>query len=263
MKKTVIAAALASTVFSGAAMAWTAGGTGGNIEIGGNIQVTPYTTPWEVEVGAPAATLDANITKGTKVVMIPVTKAIPVLGIRSKTATFVGAPTINPQIDYRGAVQINNFSNGVTTMTLPVMDADNPATQIGALETKFSAAAVSAYYVLNADDGAQYSTYSDTASSAFYGGVATKIGSVIQDVADAKALLNNLNTQYLANYAVRPSTRSEAPMRAGFVNPKQTYAGAYGAGIQAGQNIKLTLTKPAANDVIKWKASLPVTVSYQ
>ncbi|EHZ6521344.1 fimbrial protein, partial [Salmonella enterica] len=34
MKKTVIAAALASTVFSGAAMAWSAGSNGGNVEIG-------------------------------------------------------------------------------------------------------------------------------------------------------------------------------------------------------------------------------------
>ncbi|EBX6890463.1 fimbrial protein, partial [Salmonella enterica] len=68
MKKTVIAVALASTVFSGAAMAWEASGSGGNIEIGGSIQVTPYSTPWEVMAGAPATSLDANITKGVSVV---------------------------------------------------------------------------------------------------------------------------------------------------------------------------------------------------
>ncbi|HFW1339132.1 TPA: fimbrial protein [Salmonella enterica subsp. enterica serovar Virchow] len=264
MKKTVIAAALASTVFSGAAMAWTAGGTGGNIEIGGNIQVTPYTTPWEVEVGAPANTLNANITKGTSVVMIPVTTAIPVLGIRTKTGdSFHGVDGINPQISYNGAVQIDTFNQGVAAMSLPVVDADNPTTEIGALETQFAAAAVSSWWASDTDKN-QYSTFSDTAGQAFWGGVGKTAASVVPS-ANVLGMMNSLNAQYSANYTSQTVTGFAAPaaMKFSTADALKSFSAAYGAGIQAGTTIKLTLTNPAANDLIKWKASLPVTVSYQ
>lgn len=263
MKKTVIAAALASTVFSGAAMAWTANGTGGNIEIGGNIQVTPYSTPWEVEVGAPAATLDANITKGTKVVMIPVTKAIPVLGIRTVANTpFTGRAGINPQIDYNGAVQIDTFNNGLATMDLPVMDADNPTTQIGAMETKFFAGALTSYNEAKVNRKAAYSTYAEAAGRGFWGGVAKNAAGVATGNS-LTGLLTAINPAYMANFNLNGVTTLSNANFATFISTEMQLSAAYGAGIQSGQNIKLTLTNPAANDVIKWKASLPVTVSYQ
>ncbi|HFW1342580.1 TPA: hypothetical protein ACIAY5_004521 [Salmonella enterica subsp. enterica serovar Virchow] len=263
MKKTVIAAALASTVFSGAAMAWTAAGTGGNIEIGGNIQVTPYTTPWEVQVGSPATNLDANITKGTKVVVIPVTKAIPVLGIRTVSNTpFNGGVGINPQISYNGAVQLHSFVEGDTVMTLPVMDVNNPGKQIGALETSFYAAALSTWRNPTSGDSGQYSTYADTAGQAFWGGVSPDVGGSAQG-RTVVGELTAINPAFVANYNdqsatwTNSATMSFVPV-AGVMN-----TGVYGAGIKSGANIKLTLTQPAANDLIKWKASLPVTVSYQ
>ena len=263
MKKTVIAAALASTVFSGAAMAWTTNGTGGNIELGGNIQVTPYSTPWEVEVGAPAATLDANITKGTSVVMIPVTKAIPILGIRTVTNTpFNGNTGITPQISYNGAVQINNFSEGITVMDLPVMDADNPTTQIGAMETKFYAGALSSWKNNVSGAAEQYSTYADAVGKGFWGGVSKAAGGSAQGrqvIGDVTAI----NPSFVQNYNDQSAPWVNSSMMTFEHIADVTFSGFYGSGIQAGQNIKLTLTKSAANDVIKWKASLPVTVSYQ
>lgn len=41
------------------------------------------------------------------------------------------------------------------------------------------------------------------------------------------------------------------------------YSGAYASGISAQEHIKITLENPAGTDAIVWKASLPVTVSYQ
>ncbi|HGG5774274.1 TPA: fimbrial protein, partial [Salmonella enterica subsp. enterica serovar Oranienburg] len=256
-------AALASTVFSGAAMAWTAGGTGGNIEIGGNIQVTPYTTPWEVEVGAPANTLDANITKGTKVVMIPVTTSIPVLGIRTVSTTpFNGALGINPQIDYNGAVSIDGFNDGSTTMTLPLMDADNPTSQIGILNTSFYAGALSTWK--RSADGAsrKYSTYAATVGQAFWGGVAKNAAGAATG-RNVVGELTAISPAYVANYNDQSATWANASTMTFLPVTDVVNTGVYGAGIKSGTNIKLTLTNPAANDVIKWKASLPVTVSYQ
>ncbi|HGG5774288.1 TPA: fimbrial protein, partial [Salmonella enterica subsp. enterica serovar Oranienburg] len=252
----VIAAALASTVFSGAAMAWTAGGTGGNIEIGGNIQVTPYSTPWEVLVGAPATNLDANITKGTKAVMIPVTKAIPVLGIRTVSGNpFDGAVGISPQINFHNAVRVELFERGITTVSLPVMDADNPTTQIGTMEAPFAAAAHAAN-----SGNRHYDMYAEQAPHAFFGGLPTNLTMVTNDSA---ALVNSILPAATANYNDMGATHYNGIDWSTFANTDTRYSAYYGSGIQAGNNIKLTLTNPAANDVIKWKASMPVTVSYQ
>lgn len=263
MKKTVIAAALVSTVFSGAAMAWTANGTGGNIELGGNIQVTPYTTPWEVEVGAPATTLDANITKGTSVVMIPVTKAIPVLGIRTVTKTpFNGNTGINPQINYNGAVQVDNFNSGTTVMDLPVMDADNPTTQIGTMSTSFFAAALSTWKNGVTNSSEQYSTFAASAGQSFWGGLA-KASAGVQSGHQVIGELTAISPAFVQNYNDQSANWVNAAAMTFNQLTNVSYTGLYGAGIKSGANIKLTLNKAAANDVIKWKASLPVTVSYQ
>ncbi|EAW1071577.1 fimbrial protein [Salmonella enterica subsp. enterica serovar Havana] len=255
MKKTVIAAALASTVFSGAAMAWTAGGTGGNIEIGGNIQVTPYSTPWEVLVGAPATNLDANITKGTKAVMIPVTKAIQVLGIRTVSRNPIdGVAGISPQINFHDAVQLDGFVKGITTVNLPVVDADDPTTQIGIMEAPFAAAAQAAN-----NAGSYYDMYAEQAPHGFFGGLG-KNASKIAD--NGGALVESISTFINDNFNDMGSTNYSKDWTA-FANAGTRYSGFYGSGIQAGNNIKLTLSRPAANDVIKWKASMPITVSYQ
>lgn len=263
MKKTVIAAALASTVFSGAAMAWTAGGTGGNIEIGGNIQVTPYDTPWEVLVGPSQTGLNANITKGVTGVAIPVSKAIPVLGIRTVTKdAFKGGPGIAPCIDYKGAVDISAFKEGITTLSLPVMNADNPGMQIGNMSVKFSAAGkvsmkpTSGSYVANIYEAVS----PEDSSYGFAGGVSRFTSGA---AADAAVLVNSILPSATENFNTQGITTPSKPGQANMGLSDWYYSGYYGAGIPAGSEIKLTLTAPAANDVIKWKASMPITVSYQ
>lgn len=49
-----------------------------------------------------------------------------------------------------------------------------------------------------------------------------------------------------------------------FSNTKHKYSSYYGSGIEAGAKIQITLNQAASGDApIQWKASLPVTVSYQ
>lgn len=146
MKKTLIALAVAaSAVVSGSAMAWTENGTGGAIDLWGILTPVEKVTPWEVKVGDAVSGLDAQIQKGQKEVSITVNKAIPVLGIRNADAHgFKGRKgEIHPQIDYDGAINLNGFSNGVTTLTLNVTTADG--NKLGTLSAPFSSAAVSSW----------------------------------------------------------------------------------------------------------------------
>lgn len=265
MKKTVIAVALASTVFSGAAMAWEASGSGGNIEIGGSIQVTPYSTPWEVEVGAPATTLDTNITKGVSVVNIPVTKPIPVLGIRTAAKTpFIGkVEGISPEINYGAAVDLAKFENSITTLTLPLMDASTANTgNIGTMTAEFAAGARSSSKSMSVGSTAYgYDMFASTSSGkhAFSGGLP---GSVDKLAANSGALGAKVFPGVDANFNAQGVT-SYSNDWMNFAGTATNYSGYYGAGIPANSDIKLTLTAPAANDAIKWKASLPITVSYR
>lgn len=265
MKKTMIALALATTAVSGSAMAWTAGGTGGNVELGGSIQVTPYDTPWEVMVGASQTGLDAHITKGVSAVVIPVPKAIPVLGIRTATKeAFKGAPGITPHIDYKGAVNLGALKAGITTLSLPVMDADNPGTQIGNMSVKFAAAGKVSLKPVDGSHSKQSDIYeivgSSEASSAFAGGVARFAAGA---AADAAVLVNSILPSATENFTTQGLTKPNKVGSIAVNEPGWYYSGYYGAGIPAGSDIKLTLTAPATNDAIKWKASMPITISYR
>ncbi|ENM7303529.1 hypothetical protein AB8N91_004958, partial [Escherichia coli] len=76
MKKTLIALAVAtSAVVSGSAMAWTAGGNGGSVEIGGTLTPETVVLPWEVKTGSNIADLNAKIKKGQSEVDIVASKA--------------------------------------------------------------------------------------------------------------------------------------------------------------------------------------------
>ncbi|ENS4402500.1 hypothetical protein ACE07P_004549, partial [Salmonella enterica] len=253
MKKTVIAVALASTVFSGAAMAWEASGSGGNIEIGGSIQVTPYSTPWEVMAGAPATSLDANITKGVSVVNIPVTKPIPVLGIRTAAKTpFTGAPDLAPQIDFNNSVDFSVAENevGIGELTLDVINKTD-SSKIGTMTAPLFAGAV-----MSRKGGTQGDTYRavavQNALDGFTGGLPVWNKSA---KGNTIARLNELSSEIMANFNKQGLEYDySAGVIADFTDSTASFSSAYGAGIHPNQNIKLTLTAPA-NDAIKWKAS--------
>ncbi|MEC9880291.1 fimbrial protein [Escherichia ruysiae] len=258
MKKTLIALAVAaSAAVSGSAMAWTANGTGGSVDLGGTLTPADVITPWEVKVGAAVNSLDADIRKGDTKVSIPVKKAIPVLGIRTVEVgkTFQGQPGISPQISYGNAVDVNAFENGRVPLTLEVKNAGD--VKIGTLTSTFASGSEASWS--NHDSSGKFNVFAAKPGDGFFGGLA-KSADKISD--SSWAIAASILDEFVANY-----NDQNAPLENNktedFTKNSVKYSSFYGSGIQAGEEIKITLDQPAASDAIAWKASLPVTVSYQ
>ena len=263
MKKTLIALAVAaSAAVSGSAMAWTANGTGGSVDMGGTLNPVDKVTPWEVKTGAAVTGLDADIRKGDKKVDIPVKNAIPVLGIRNfDVAGFSGQTNVDPQISYSGAVDIDGFTGGVTTVTLELKDASNM--KIGTLSAPFSAVGVASWKnISNPGRSGGFNIFSNNAGTAFWGGIGKNVGAIVTNQDSALSLLNSLDSEFTGKFT--NFNRNWVNQEHSFSNLDTTYVSAYGSGIEAGKNITITLDSPAqGDDSIVWKASLPVTVSYE
>ncbi len=260
MKKTLIALAVAaSAAVSGSAMAWEVNGTGGSVNIGGSLTPAENITPWEVKTGAAVTGLDADITKGQSVINIAVDQAIPVLGIRTHTnQPFQGQPGISPQIDYEGAVAIDGFVGGVTTLTLEVKGANGA--KIGSMSVPFSAAGARAYSHDNIQAASSRNLYATAEGQAFFGGLGNSSSAI---ASDAKALVTAIDADIVAKYNSWNLTDVTSSLTDDFKD-SVFYSGFYGSGIESGKSIKFTLDSPAQGDApITWKASLPVTVSYQ
>lgn len=260
MKKTLIALAVAaSAAVSGSAMAWTANGTGDSVVLGGTLTPADVVTPWEVKVGAAVNGLDADIRKGDTKVDISVTNAIPVLGIRTQSAeAFQGQAGISPQIDYHGVVDFSRNEWGNAPVTLEVFD--NSSNKIGSLQTILTTAAV--YSSRGGEDHLQYGGMVATVSGdSFFGGIGDFSSAL--GYSDSVAELSALSNEFLAKYTKQDATY-EVGSTQRFSNVNYTYSAAYGSGIKQGRALKITLDRAATDDApIQWKASLPVTVSYQ
>ncbi|EKY6640206.1 hypothetical protein QFL78_004836 [Escherichia coli] len=236
-------------------MAWTANGTGGSVDLGGTLTPADVVTPWEVKTGDAVTGLNAQIKKGQKTVDIAVDKAIPVLGIRTQTAqAFQGQPGISPQIDYGNAVNVDAFENGRAPVTLEVKDDTN--TKIGTLTTSLGASALVS--VKGPWSGYNHS-YSDTAGQGFFGGLPKNKAQTPNDNIAFRVM-----PEVADHYTNQNVGYSGVDVTTSFTNTAATYSGYYGAGIEQGKIIKITLDQVASGDTpIQWKASLPVTVSYQ
>ncbi|HBJ0052892.1 TPA: hypothetical protein LAL75_001650 [Escherichia coli] len=261
MKKTLIALAVAaSAAVSGSAMAagWEQNGTGGSVDLGGTLTPVEKVTPWEVKTGAAVTGLDAQIQKGQKVVNITVNKAIPVLGIRTveKTA-FQGQAGISPQINYGGVVDVANFSKGYAPLTLDVKDANDA--KIGTATTSILAAAAGSHKkgsTLN-----HKSLYASVSGKGFFGGIGQNEAAVVDKPIGATA---GIFAEASEHYDDQGATSLSAPGDTSFAITGGTYSAFYASGIEQGKIIKITLDQGASSDApIQWKASLPVTVSYQ
>ncbi|NAG36668.1 hypothetical protein GUB96_21610 [Escherichia coli] len=262
MKKTLIALAVAaSAAVSGSAMAadWVQNGTGGSVDLSGTLTPEDVITPWEVKTGDAVTNLDGHIKKGQRTVNITVNKAIPVLGIRTQTAeAFPGEAGISPQIDYHGVVDFSQNEWGNAPVTLEVFD--NSANKIGSLRTTLTTAAVYSWKNKNGVD-LQYGGMAALASGdGFFGGLGNFSSAL--NYSDAVAELNGLSNEFLAKYT-KQGAEKETGNANKFSDVDYTYSAAYGSGIKQGRVIKITLDQAAASDAIAWKASLPVTVSYQ
>lgn len=265
MKKTLIALAVAaSAAVSGSAMAWTTNGTGGTIDFGGTLSPTDKNTPWEVKTGSAVTGLDSAVTKGQSVVDITVNKAIPLLGIRvadAQTKIFKGYSQISPQIDYHGAIDPSTFNDSSVVMTLDI--SDEQGNKMGKMAVDMFAVAESSWTGADGATGKK-SLFAAKAGDGFFGGLPTGSSNVSTNVdSPSRDIINIIDPEFTANYDEQNGSPF-APNVEDFTDIDATYSAFYGSGIVAGKNIHITLDSPVQGDApVTWKASLPITVSYQ
>ncbi|EPF9964886.1 hypothetical protein ACSV3W_004556 [Escherichia coli] len=263
MKKTLIAlAVVASAVTSGSAMAWTANGNGGSVEIGGTLTPVAKVTPWEVKVGSAVTNLSAQVQKGQKDVTVLVNQPISILGIRNADPNgFTGKPGIMPIITYGNGngngIDVNGFNEGVTTLNLTVND--NQGARIGSMSTKVSSAAVLSYNT-QADRQLRSKNIYASGVGSFSGGLGKSESAIKKD--HSTTMLNSIDPAFLEHFSdgIEWSTVDNES----FGDNAVTYFAAYGCGIESGRRINITLdNNVASNADIQWRASLPVSVIYQ
>ncbi len=264
MKKTLIALTLtASAAVPGHVMAsgWEQNGGGSAVELGGTLTPVEKVTPWEVKTGDAITDLDAPVQKGQQVVEIKVNKPIFVLGIRNMdSGGFKGTQGVTPQINYSGVVDTSGFSNGVTTLTLPVHDTSgNP---IGTLTAPFSAAGIRTYDPeIGEKDVASSSVFAPNNGDLFHGGIANDMNKAAPPER-ALAILDNLSPELREKLKVGDWSEGRYVYGPISVSSIITFA-SYGGGIESGNKITITLKENVKDDsLIQWRATLPVAVYY-
>ncbi|HAY9493715.1 TPA: fimbrial protein [Shigella sonnei] len=258
MKKTLIALAVAaSAAVSGSAMAWTANGIGGSVSLGGQLTPQDNVTPWEVKVGDSVANLNAPIKKGQNKVSINVVNTIPVLGIRTVQKTpFVADVGITPQIDYGTAVDVDAFNASKAPLKLDVKDKNDQ--KIGVLTSNITVGSmVSLASSLSYDNGP---VSAENIGDIFLGGVPKSGNKVLGDRGLADKIIADISANYTDQGRAETSPEPvNIPSHKG-----AKISGYYASGLMSGESIAITLDAPVqGNDVINWKATLPVVVSYQ
>ncbi|CAM8102112.1 Fimbrial protein [Escherichia coli] len=259
MKKTLIALAVAaSAAVSGSAMAWTANGNGGSVNLGGTLTPVDKITPWEVKVGAAVNGLDGSIQKGATTVEIPANKNIPVLAIRNN-AVFNGQAGIVPTINYGGAINTAKFTDNTTTLTLNV---NGDAGKIGVLTAPLYASAIekAAYSTPSGDRTDVKYLAASQPNGGFAGGVPASLDGVSID--GAYEVMAELFSDIWKNENPARGTSWTKFDNERFSDPVVKYSASYASGIRNSAKITIKLDAPA-NGSINWSAQLPVTVSYQ
>ena len=258
MKKTLIALAVAaSAAVSGSAMAWTQqeGAFNGQVDISGVLTPETVKLPWEIQIGSGYDGFSGTITKGATQATLNVAEAIPVLGMRTVAGGFTGAEGLTPKIDYQGAVNVSGFSAGVTTLTLDIADTDG--NNIGTMTVPFSSAAFAT------NGTTRSSLYAEAGSDyGFVGGLGTSSSAVVSSVASSEYLMKTFFPSILETRGDMSKIENIGAVQYKF-NSRVNYRAAYASGIPSGNTLKITLNQAAGDEDIQWKASLPVTVSYQ
>ncbi|ENR5985179.1 hypothetical protein ACEWN6_003399 [Escherichia coli] len=261
MKKTLIAVAVAaSAVVSGSAIAssWSEDTYGGSVTFGGTLTPAMRVLPWETTIGGAVSGLDAKIEAGKNFVYVPVTKTIPILGIRTKTSkAFRGQSDFTPDIDFHSAVDVSGFDKGTTTLTLPVTDEHGE--EIGSIVAPFTSGAVASWKEISTGKGGAANMYGDGDANMFHGGIGRKEDAISLDSYElAKSIISDIADNFNPQ-----GFKVEGAEWASGASSGSTYSGFYAGGILSGTDMKINLKKSATMDsAIVWKASLPITVSY-
>lgn len=242
------------------AMAWSGSGSGGTISISGTFTPSSSHIPWQVKSGNVSG-LDAEIAAGSKVADIKLKKSTLLVGIRTKaTSHFTGASGVSPQVNFGGKIDMTSdlVANSLAPLKLDVMD-ESGVHKIGALTAKVFAAGELSFIdsTDNANKGV-VNLYASTQNDVFYGGLpnsAAKISSNPRDI------IRKMDPDVVANFV--PVEGKNLTTNTKLIWDYSQYNGYYGAGINVEDNIQLTLDKPIqGSEPLKWKASLPVTISY-
>ncbi|HCR3450552.1 TPA: hypothetical protein ON570_004202 [Citrobacter werkmanii] len=265
MKKTLLAVALATSAFSGQALAWSNGSVGGNFEMGGTFTAEALPTQvWEAKIGS-ASALDAKLNNTDTTVTIPVTADIPVLGMRVANADglikAVTGSTNNPEIQYGGGYDVTALTNGVGSLTLDVMDSGN--TKIGSINANLTTVALGS--LKNTSSTTVRSLFADNGANprGFKNGLSNNANGAIQSPSDAKALITKLFPDALTRFDDQGGTDATTAMAQNFnlSSSGAVHSAAYASGIESGTNLTINLDKPLTADT-QWKATFPITISY-
>lgn len=265
MKNTLIALAVAaSAVASGSAMAWNPGGSGGTLNLGGELAIAGEKLPWDVTVGSEVKALNATLEKGAQSATIELKDDIPVLGLRLKGDAFYGKKGLSPNIDYGQAINVDNISNGSVETQLGVKSEHGDV--IGTMTVPLWIAAESVdITVAEGREGEAISgldhvmPFADTKGDLFYGGVAKNAKGVWNEKAahdfmkkifsDIDAHWQDFGSDLSTPHAVKP------------VENSHRYNGMYASAFPSGKNIEIKLNSPLQTSTV-WQASMPITISY-
>ncbi|WP_075843233.1 hypothetical protein [Escherichia coli] len=255
MKKTLIALTIAaSAAASASAMAWVENGTGGSVDISGTITPDTITSPWEVKVGSALTGLNAQVSAGETALSLNIPADSLVLGIRSKGGWINGGAGISPQIDYHGATG-STYTRGVTDLTLAVKDADSDQ-EIGSLTTKLTAGALGS--TITSTTSGYYAIGANQAGDGFYGGLGSAAGSALYG--EPEVLAANVDSTIIENFEKAGSATGVYTVT--FADTDAQYNAFYVSALESANAVNIQLNNPVTTD-INWKASLPVTVTYQ
>lgn len=276
MKKTLIALALATTAVSGSAMAWTEGGSGGDIEFGGTVtKLTPITWLWKLGAGK----LDLNgksseLTDADKKLTITTTSDISILVGKTKQAysgtDFTGNNTM-PNIEFLSAgskVTPVFGQSGAIKLTVKMFDAQNAGTELGALTLNARASGMQAgnrgtsSFISN-------SLYSGSTTEGFFGGLGDN-NSIITAVAESNSLIQGYGGVPLtelegmvdaATNHTGPYTQSNSPIPLRKSTAYRFIAAGYGIGVPTGNTLEANFTAPITTTT-QWKAPITVAITY-
>ncbi|WP_369012088.1 fimbrial protein [Erwinia pyrifoliae] len=187
-----------------------------------------------------------------------ITKAIPILGIRTKsTDLFTGGAGFNPQIDFNGDVGTDKVSKGVGELTLAVTGMDG--NKIGTLKAPFTMIGVG-YRKPRDGAGSVSALASYSSGKGFFGGLPKSMQHtypIDKIEATANMLIPGVSSNFshsgaeITGYASMDFTASE-----------YDYSAYYVSGITSDSKIQFELNALLPSGEVEWKASLPIVVTY-
>ncbi|WP_239043201.1 F4 family fimbrial subunit [Citrobacter freundii] len=267
MKK-IVALVVAASAISGAAMADS-----------GVFQFSGLLTPeskidnmWKVKIASGMENINAVVKGNTTDISIPVNKPAPLLSIHTVGGNPMPGTTAKgvrlgigfaPQISYGNHdIDPKSYQNSVTPITLELQD--DKGKKIGKLTVHMFAYGESVYYWKHTTDRNYLVAHE---GDVFYGGLSEN-GSYTDMTTDGIERVSKLDPSVLEQYDTSvPLMTSLAPDSFNHEwfdeEPDLLFNAIYCSGFEQGSSIDLKLDSPMSNDeVLSWRATLPVTVSY-